>query len=217
MKRIILVFAIVLAASVAKAQFSVGSDLVSRYVWRGSDYGNSAALQPTVEYEAGDFTIGAWGSFALSGTDAFNEADLYASYGFDFGLSLGVTDYYYPGTKWGEFEDEVSSHALELNLGYELNDLSLAGNYMLNNSVNGAGAEDGVVYFEAGYSFDNVDVFVGAGDGWVSNSGDFEVVNVGLSTSKKIKISETLSLPMFGQVIINPNTEQFHIVVGISL
>lgn len=232
MKRVILVLAIVLAVSTAKAQvsietavafavsnveFTVGADLVSRYVWRGSDYGNSAALQPTVEFAAGNFALGAWGSFALSGFEAFNEADLYASYGFEFGLSLGISDYYYPGSRWGEFGDKVSSHALELNLGYEIGNFSLAGNYMLNNSVDGAGAEDGIVYFEAGYAFDNLDVFVGGGDGWVSNNGNFEVVNVGIGTSKEIKFSESFSLPMFGQVIVNPNTEQFHIVVGISL
>lgn len=217
MKRVILILAVVFVAVAAKAQFSVGSDLVSRYVFRGVDYGNSAALQPTVEFAAGNFAIGAWGSFALSGTEAFNEADLYASYGFDFGLSLGITDYYYPGSKWGEFGDKVSSHALELNLGYEVGSLSLAGNYMLNNSIEGAGAEDGTLYFEAGYALENVDLFVGAGDGWHSTSGDFEVVNIGIGTSKEIKFSESFSLPLFGQVIMNPNSEQFHIVVGISL
>lgn len=236
MKRVILVLTIVLAVSTAKAQvsietavasavsnveFTVGADLVSRYVWRGSDYGNSAALQPTVEFAAGNFALGAWGSFALSGFEAFNEADLYASYGFDFGLSLGISDYYYPGSKWGEFGDKVSSHAFELNLGYEIGSLSLSGNYILNNSIDGgAGAEDGTIYFEAGYAFENVDLFIGGGDGWHVASyetGDFQICNIGIGTSKEIKLSESFSLPMFGKVIMNPNTEQFHIVVGISL
>lgn len=222
MKKVILLFAIVLAATAAKAQFSVGTDLVSRYVFRGVDYGNSPALQPTIEFAAGNFAIGAWGSYAFSeqlaeGSGSFQEADLYLSYGFDFGLSIGLTDYYYPGSEWFEFDDEVSSHAFELNLGYETGGFSLAGNYMLNNSVGGAGAEDGTVYFEAGYAFENVDVFIGAGDGWHSTSSDFEVVNIGLGTSKEIKFSETFSLPLFGQVIMNPNSEQLHLVVGISL
>lgn len=216
MKRVILLLTIVMAASAIKAQFSVGTDLVSRYVFRGVDYGNGAALQPTVEYAAGNFAIGAWGSFGLSG-GSFSEADLYASYSFDFGLSLGVTDYYYPGFKWGEFGDSISSHALELNLGYEIGSLSLAGNYMLNNSIYGAGTEDGTMYFEAGYAFDNVDLFIGAGDGWHSLKRDFQVVNIGIGTSKEIKFSESFSLPLFGQVIMNPNSEQLHIVVGISL
>ena len=222
MKKVFLFLAIIFAATAAKAQFSVGADLVSRYVFRGVDFGDAPAIQPTIEYAAGNFAIGAWGSYSLSangstGFASMIEADLYASYSFDFGLSLGLTDYYYPGSKWGEFGDEISSHALELNLGFETSGLSLAANYMLNNSVNGAGAEDGTLYFEAGYGFKNVDVFVGAGDGWHSDDTEFAVVNVGLGTSKEIKFSETFSLPVFGQVILNPNTEQLHLVVGISL
>ncbi len=222
MKKVFLFLTIVMAVSTAKAQFSVGADLVSRYVFRGVDFGDAPAIQPTVEYAAGNFAIGAWGSYALSansstGWASLNEADLYLSYGFDFGLSLGLTDYYYPGSKWGEFGDEISSHALELNLGFETGGLSLAGNYMLNNSIDGAGAEDGIMYFEAGYAFENVDVFLGAGDGWHSDDTEFAVVNIGLGTSKEIKFSETFSLPVFGQVILNPNTEQLHLVVGISL
>lgn len=205
-----------MVASAIKAQFSVGTDLVSRYIFRGVDYGNSAALQPNVEFNTGNFTIGGWGSFGLS-AESFSEADLYASYSFDFGLSLGLTDYYYPGSKWGEFGDKISSHALELNLGFETKGLSLAGNYMLNNSIEGIGAEDGIIYLEAEYAFDNVDLFVGAGDGWHTSNGNFEVVNIGIGTSKEIKFSDTFTLPLFGQVIMNPNSEQLHIVVGISL
>lgn len=216
MKRVVLFFAIVLAVSTAKAQFSTGADLVSRYVFRGVDFGNGAALQPTIEYVSGNFSVGAWGSYGLT-AESFSEADLYMSYGFDFGLSVGLTDYYYPGSDWFEFEDEVSSHALELNLGYETGDFNLAVNYMVNNSIGGAGAEDGTLYFEAGYALENVDLFLGAGDGWHSASGNFEVVNIGIGTSKEIKFSESFSLPLFGQVIMNPNTEQLHLVIGLSL
>ncbi len=221
MKKVIFLIAITFACQLAaKAQFSVGADLVSRYIWRGLDYGNAPAIQPTIEFAAGNFSIGAWGSYSLGSTDnasSFREADLYASYGFDFGLSVGITDYYYPGTKWGEFGNEISSHAFELNAGYELEKLSISANYMLNNSIYGAGAEDGIVYFELGYAFKSVDIFVGGGDGWHSTTGNFEISNVGIGTSKDIKITDSFSLPLFGQAIVNPNTEQFHIVVGLSL
>ncbi|SMO61379.1 protein of unknown function (Gcw_chp) [Saccharicrinis carchari] len=216
MKRPILLLTITLAAVTLEAQFSVGTDLVSRYIYRGVDYGNAAAIQPNIAYVAGNFSIGAWGSFGLS-AESFSEADLYMSYSFPFGLSLGLTDYYYPGTEWGEFGDKISSHALELIMGYETKGLSLAGHYMLNNSAEGIGTEDGTLYFEAGYAFAKVDVFVGAGDGWHSNNGDFELVNIGIATSKEIKFTDSFSLPLFGQLITNPNSEQLYIVVGISL
>ncbi|WP_430814586.1 TorF family putative porin [Carboxylicivirga sp. RSCT41] len=229
MKKIFLILGLGLVLTTLKAQednkggFSVSADLVSRYVFRGVDYGNSPAFQPTIEYSKGGFSIGAWGSYAFAsssaGADAFQEADLYASYGFDFGLSVGITDYYYPGSSWFELEDEISSHAIELNLGYDIGNFSLAGNVALNDSRAGAGEENGVLYFEAGYVFKDFNVFVGGGDGWhvvSGEKGDFQIVNIGIGTEKEIKITETFSIPMFGMVFVNPNSELYDIVVGIS-
>ena len=212
------VFSLILGLSVnASAQegsWSVGADLYNRYVWRGTEYGNSPSIQPTVEYSIGGFAIGAWGAF---NTDGYQEADWYASYGFDFGLSVGVTDYYYPGSEFFDYSGDNSSHALELNLGYSIENLSLSGNYMMNESPDGAGSAGDDLYFEAGYSFDSFDVFVGAGDGWHTTDGEFDVCNVGISTSKEIKITDSFSLPVSGSAILNPETEQFYIVVGFSL
>jgi hypothetical protein len=229
MKKIFLILGLSFVLTTTKAQkdsqggFSVSADLVSRYVFRGVDYGNSPAFQPTIEYTRGKFAIGAWGSYAFAsssaGANAFQEADLYASYAFDFGLNLGVTDYYYPGSSWFELEDEISSHAIELNLGYDIGNLSLAGNVALNDSRAGAGEENGVLYFEASYAFKDFSVFVGGGDGWhvvSGEKGDFQVVNIGISTEKEIKITDTFSIPMFGMVFVNPNSELYDIVVGIS-
>ncbi|MCT4644905.1 MAG: TorF family putative porin [Carboxylicivirga sp.] len=229
MKRILLILGLGLVLSNTNAQnskkgnFDLSADLVSRYVFRGVDYGNSPAFQPTIEYSVGGFAIGAWGSYAFSsssqGADAFQEADLYASYAFNFGFSIGVTDYYYPGSSWFEIEDGISSHAIELNAGYEIGSLNLSGNVALNDSRAGAGEENGVVYFEASYDFKDFNLFIGAGDGWHVQSGqkgDFQVVNIGIGTEKEIKISESFSIPMFGTVFVNPNSEFYDIVVGIS-
>jgi hypothetical protein len=219
MKKLFLFAAAILTLTSIKAQeLNVGMDFYNRYVFRGVDFGSSPSLQPSIEFSAGNFSLGAWGAYSTGNGSMgeFGEADLYASYAFDFGLSVGLTSYYYPGSSWFELEDEVSSHAIELNMGYEISGFSLSGNYMLNNSVDGAGAEDGIMYFEAGYGTDLFNVFIGGGDGWHSDDGDFEVVNIGVGTSKEIKVSDTFSIPVNGAVILNPNTEQLHLVVGIS-
>ena len=174
------------------------------------------AVQPYVEFSAGGFAIGAWGSQGIDGsaTDGymgFQEMDLYAAYEFDFGLSLGFTDYYYPGSEY--FDGD--SHAFELNAGFEIEGFSLEGNYILNEAA-GAGSAGSDLYFEAGLSLGAADLFVGAGDGWHTSSGDFALVNVGLSTSKTITITDTFSIPLSGAVILNPDTEQFYVVVGVS-
>jgi|AntRauTorcE11897_2_1112592.scaffolds.fasta_scaffold00757_7 uncharacterized protein (TIGR02001 family) len=214
-------FAIILMAflkpDIAKSQdLSTGVDLYSTYVFRGVAY-SGPAIQPSVEFSAGGFALGAWGSQGIDGDPVngslgFQEMDLYASYSFDFGVSIGLTDYYYPGSPYGH-ED---SHALELNLGYSIGDLSLSGNYIFNEAAD-AGSAGKDKYFEVGYSAGPADLFVGAGDGWHSSDGDFALVNLGIGTSKEIGITDTFSIPLSGAVIFNPNSEQFYILAGITL
>jgi uncharacterized protein (TIGR02001 family) len=210
---VLLVLVLIFVGSLkVNAQWSTGVDLYSSYVWRGVQYGGPS-VQPYVDYTKGGFSVGAWGSAGFDGT---MEMDLYASYGFDFGLSIGVTDYYYPGTEYFDLSDSLGAHGFELNLGYELKGLSFSANYILN-EAGGAGTVGGDMYFELGYSFESLDLFVGAGDGWHTPDGKFGVVNLGIGTSKEIPITEKFSLPVSGSVILNPTTEQFFIVVGISL
>lgn len=204
-----------LSPDTTKAQeLTTGVDLYSTYVFRGVAF-SGPAIQPTVEFSAGGFSIGAWGSQGIDGSTSslgFQEMDLYAGYSFDFGLSIGITDYYYPGSLYLDGD----SHAFELNLGYSVGDLSLAGNYIFNEAA-AAGSAGEDMYFELGYSAGAADLFIGAGDGWHSTDGDFALVNVGLGTSKDIVITDTFSIPLNGAVIFNPDSEQFYIVVGISL
>ncbi len=198
----------------SESPFSVGADFVSNYVWRGSKFGIGPNIQPYVEVGIGGLTIGSWGSFAYNLTSVV-ENDFYASYSFDFGLGLGVTDYYYQGPLF-DFSDSTGSHAIELNASYEIGGLSLSANYIVN-EAGGAASAGGDMYFEAGYSFKNLDIFIGAGDGWHTTTGEFEVVNIGISTSKEIKITDSFSLPVFGSIIVNPQQEIAYVVVGFSL
>ena len=215
MKKIfaLLVLVVLTVASVhVKAQMSTGVDLYSSYVWRGAKFGTGPAIQPWVDYTTGGLSIGAWGSVCTSSDEAL-EMDLYAGYSFDFGLGITVTDYYF-GDGWLTSE----SHFLEPSLSYEVGGLSLSAAYML-----GMGDDETAdMYIEAGYSFDSFDIFVGAGDGQYTATDDdpdggFNLCNIGIGTSKDIKITEDFSLPVSGSVILNPATEGFFIVVGISL
>jgi hypothetical protein len=74
-------------------QINVGADVMSRYIWRGSDYGNSPSVQPTLSFDIGNFEIGYWG--AISITSNYLESDLYLKYTIK-GFSFGVTDYFIP-------------------------------------------------------------------------------------------------------------------------
>ncbi|MEI7525134.1 MAG: hypothetical protein WCJ95_12430 [Mariniphaga sp.] len=192
----------------AKGAWSVGADVVSSYIWRGSKAG-AFSIQPTVKYTSGIFSVGGWGSGDLT-TGAPEETDLFAALAFKSGFSLGVTDYHYNTSKL--FASKV--HAFEANVGYAVGKFSIAGNYIVNTASGTLGDDK---YFEAGYQFSTVKLFVGAGDGWYTNDGTFQACNIGITTTKTIKISESFSIPVTGSIIVNPNKEQIFYVIGISL
>ena len=195
--------------------FSTGADIVSNYIWRGTKLAVGPAIQPSVSFAAGNFEIGAWGSFGFTSIEGA-ESDLYLSYSFPFGLSLGLTDYYFPGSMYFDFSDTTGSHALEINAGFSAGGFSLSANY-IPNEAGSAGSAGGDMYFEAGYDFSAFNIFVGAGDGWHTSDGEFGLCNVGIGTSKEIKITEDFSVPVSGSIILNPEQEQFYVVIGFSL
>ena len=80
-----------------------GADLVSSYVWRGTQFGSGAHIQPYMELGSGNFTAGVWGSFPTSAKGGGNELDLYL--GYDFGpVALTVTNYTFTG-EGGNYAD----------------------------------------------------------------------------------------------------------------
>lgn len=195
----------------SKSSFTAGADFYSNYVWRGSALGTGPAFQPSVKFTSGVFTAGVWGSFDAAG---YAEADPYISFAFENGLSFGLTDYYYP--KAGGSFTADSTNAVEINLGYAIGSLSLSANYILNEAPVAASA-GGDKYFQASYAFKKCSLTVGAGDGWHTSDGKFSVCNIALGTSKEIKISDSFSIPVTGQVIFNPEKNQMFMVVGFSL
>jgi uncharacterized protein (TIGR02001 family) len=214
MKRNLLISAVLILMMVvvpnAKAQeWSTGLDIFSNYVWRGTKYGSGPAFQPSVEFSAGGFAIGAWGSYSSSTNEAA-EADLYTSFGFDLGesssLTFTLTDYYFPGSAWFT----GTSHYIEPMVSLGLGNFSVLGAYMMNDGA-------GDLYLEAGLSAGPVSLTLGGGEGAYTVDGKFNICNIGISTSKELKITDSFSLPVSGAAILNPSSEQFHIVVGISL
>ena len=207
-----------------KSPFSIGADVVSSYVWRGSKIGTGPNIQPWMKFTTGGFTLGAWGSSSFHFDTDVAEMDLYTSYAFDFGLTIGLTDYYYQGTPYFQYQGDTSNHAFEINAAYTIKNFSVSANYIINDASMGGPANKpggGDMYFELGYAFENFDIFAGAGNGWhttYKDNGDdiFAICNLGLKTSKDLKITDKFSLPVTGMVCFNPNREEFNLVVGIS-
>jgi hypothetical protein len=204
-----------------ESPFSVGADIMSRYVWRGLDYGAAPSIQPYLEFSAGGFAIGAWGAYT-TGFSAANmlgiqEMDLYATYTIADIVTVGVTDYFFPresdyNYNYFDYGSDTTGHLIEGMVSFNGLDnlpLSLMVGY---NMIN-----DNSVYVELGYSFSILDMFLGAGNGIYTSEDGFGVVNMGISSSKDIPITENFSLPVSASLITNPDAKQIHLVFGISL
>jgi len=216
------------AVSGAKAQsVDLGADVVSRYVWRGLDFGNAAAVQPALSYSAGGFTIGAWGSFELSpnGESAVNENDLYASYGVETSagtFSVSVTDYYFtnPGSDFFDY-DNPGAHVIEPGV-------SFSGPVSLSASINAYGRDgENEIWLEADIPFSVQDVNLSVALGGTPNDDagyygtdadtDAAITKLSLSASKGIEITDSFSLPISASYYLNPYLARSYFIFGISL
>lgn len=200
------------------SKFSVGSDFYSNYIWRGTRYGSGPAVQPSIKYSGNWLEVGAWGSFDFSG---YQEADLFFSVALPAGFSLGITDYYFPGLEYSDYSEASGSHAFEFNGGFTTGNFNLTANYIFN-KAGGAGSSGGDKYFQAGYSFKFFNIFLGAGDGWhtynsETGESNFAVCNLGIGTSRVIKVTDSFNIPVAGQLIFNPDKNQMFLVVGFTL
>ena len=54
-----------------------GADVVSSYVWRGTQFGEGPHIQPYISTGKGGFEIGLWGSFPTTAAGGGNELDAY--------------------------------------------------------------------------------------------------------------------------------------------
>ena len=188
-----------------------GADLVSSYVWRGTQFGSGAHIQPYMDLGSGNLTGGVWGSFPTSAKGGGNELDLWVSY--DFGpLALTVTNYTFPveGGAYLEGEGLFKSDYTEVAASTSLGGVDLSAGYF---------TELEALYVELGFSTGAVDIAVGYADdmaaGWYAAGGS-GLVNMSFSGSKDIQITDSFALPVFGSFIVNPEAETAFLVFGVS-
>lgn len=201
------------SSQVKEDSWHAGVDLYNAYVWRGTKFGAGPSIQPTINYSVSGFTVGAWGAYSSShveGEDIFIETDLYSSYLVKIGnkstILLTLTDYYFPSTTTDYFHSE--HHCIEPATTISVGDISVMGAYMVKTKEK---------YCELTYNFAEVSIFAGAGDGMYTKDGNFNLCNVGVKTTKLIKLSDSFSFPVIASIVLNPSTETFNIVVGFSL
>lgn len=216
-----LCFALIGISTSAHGQISFGSDVASRYIWRGIDFGQSLSFQPSLAYSKGGFEVGAWGAYANSG-GATNELDLYVSYSFDLkdevALTIGFTDYYYPSAP-GEFLnfETDGNHILEPFIGLSTSSFSMTA-YL--NAVNDPDYSL-YIYTEVPFTVDDNEVSLHMGvlpyaSAWYGTR-KAAIQDFGISVTREIQISDSFSIPVFSSYIVNPYQEVSFLLFGFSL
>lgn len=217
-----------MATSAVAQTVSVGADAVSRYIWRGTDFGESFSIQPALAVSVGGFEIGSWASYAMSPESAgVNEHDLWIGYSVETAsgsFSFGATDYYFPtpgGDQFFDFGgDGRGAHWIEPYAGYsgpESFPVTLVAAMFVHNDP------DNSLYLEASYPVQLDGAELGltlgavAGESAFYGTEGFSVVNVGLSASKSIPLNDRVGLPVSVTYILNPDAERTFLVFGVGL
>ena len=188
-----------LVLSMLYGEVTIGADVVSRYVWRGTDFGNAAAVQPGIETAVGPVTLGAWGSWSISPGPADasgNECDLYASTTVG-PVGLTLTDYFFPAYAGTDSLLNLDIHVFELSAGADVGPVSILA------AANVSGDDDNSTYLELTYGAFSL----GLGNGAYSTDGEFAPVSIGVSASR-----DNFS----ASYIINPDQETSFLVFGVN-
>ena len=216
--------------SESKIETTISGDIVSSYIWRGQDLGN-VSLQPTLGIGYKGLSLTAWGSVGLTNSDDTKEFDLTLAYTTG-GFNIGITDYWFnagldPDNRYFMYNAHSTNHVFEANIGYDFGFASLQWytNFAGNDGTNKSGKRAYSSYFEVNVPFKlaTVDWTATAGavpyattfyNEWTSG---FSVTNLALKATKDIKITDSFSIPIFGQVVANPRTQKAYLVLGFTL
>ena len=201
----------------SEIETTISGDIVSSYIWRGQDLG-SAAIQPTlgVGYKIAD----------PADTKEFDLALAYSVGGFN----IGITDYWFnagqdPENRYFKYDAHGTNHVFEATIGYDFGLASLRWytNIGGNDGFNKDGKRAYSSYVEANVPFKLATVDWTATAGAVPFATDFygttgfAVTNVALKATKEIKVTDSFSIPIFGQVVGNPCSQKAYLVIGFTL
>ena len=222
------VTALVPAKAQDKVEASIGADFVSRYIWRGQVLGD-VSFQPTLGLGWKGLSLSAWGSVGISNPADTKEFDLTLSYTIG-GFNIGVMDYWFdagldPLKRYFMYRSDCTNHVFEANIGYDFGFAAIQWytNFAGNDGVNPAGKRAFSSYLELSAPFTLGGVDWSAAVGVVPFATDFygtekfALVNLSLTASKEIAVTDTFSIPVFAQVAANPYTRDAFFVIGFTL
>lgn len=232
MKKFYILAISVLSGFAAQAQETVettiSTDVVSSYIWRGQDLG-SAAVQPTLGIDYKGLSLSAWGSYGLVNTADTKEFDLTLSYTIG-GLNIGMTDYWFdrggrdPENRYFKYDAHGTNHVFEATVGYDFGVASVqwSTNFSGNDyKADGKRAYSSYMEVVVPFKLSAIEWTATAGavpsESVQYGTNGFAVTNLALKATKDIKITDSFSVPVFGQVAANPCSQKAYLVFGFTL
>lgn len=206
---------------------TISADFVNEYIWRGLKLGD-ISVQPKLGVGYKGLSLTAWGNYGLSNVDDSKEFDLTLDYTIK-GFSIGITDYWFskgqdPDSRYFKYDAHGTNHVFEAYAGYDFSFASVKWfTNFAGNDYNMNGKRDYSCYAEV-----NVPFRLAAVD-WTGSAGvvpfksklyltnGFAVTYLSLRANKEIRITDTFTVPIFGQVAADPCTQNAYLVVGLTL
>ncbi len=217
-----------------KVEASVSADVVSQYIWRGTQCGE-ASVQPSIGLAYKGLSLTAWASSEISSSGKPKELDLTLAYE-NSGFNIGITDYWFDrdggdaAGRYFRYNARGTNHTFEGNIGYDFGPVALQWyTYIGGNDYNKIDKETGEAkraytsYFEvsAPFKLGGLDwraaVGVSPFETAAYGNDKFAVTNVEVKATKDIQVTPSFSLPLFAGVAANPCTQKAYFMAGFTL
>lgn len=198
----------------------------SRHIWRGSKLGTAPAIEPSVTFSSGRFSLNFWAAATVN--NSYSEIDVVPSWQSDY-FQLTLFDYYNPvlheKNQFLNFEKGKNRHSLELALdNYTIDEQRLkwmVGTFLLGDKNEVTGKSFYSTYIELKYPFSviglQVEPFAGLTPFRGYYAGTFAFINTGVSVHKGFKLSEKFVVPSSMSFVVNPDQHNYFLTFAIGI
>ncbi len=207
-------------------QLSFDIELLSRHYWRGSQMGDTPAIEPNLSYTYGNFNFSVWAAHTLN--ESYVEIDLIPSYTYK-NFKFIFFDYYNPipfqNNNYFAFKEGENRHSFELAINYdgkgEIPVKLMAGTFIFGDKDKETGKPFYSTYLEAGYPFTlkdfDFELHIGASPhkGYYANNA--AIVSTGISCSRQVEITKSIILPVGISYHYNPSVSKSFLIFGIGI
>ena len=220
--------------------FAVGLDLYSRFLWRGVSFGEQWTLQPNASFRAYGLSVELWASASPDQSSLVDYVGITLGYAYDagfgtFGIRLADWIFSQRYAEDGTLEtaapylfdfanDGEGSHWLDLTVfftGPAKVPITLQlGAVVYNDPDHSLYA--GVLYtIDVGRGFTltpEFGVVFGRSRRWYGTDADpVNVTNCALTVARTVELGRGVTLPLTVALVVNPEAERVHVVVGVGL